>query len=79
MVTASNAANLYSNTQHRYLGAAVIQGLVGFSLDYNKFMLKLGYEISDWFNQCQIFNNTAVVQNNDLVLQGLTLKLTYVF
>jgi len=79
VVTASNATNLYTNAGHRYLGAAVIQGLIGFSFDYKSYMLSIGYEISDWFNQCQVFSDASGTQNNDLILQGLTLQLTYSF
>lgn len=40
-------------------------------------MVKVAYEVSDWFNQYQVFDNTTGARNNDLVLQGLTVGLNY--
>ena len=33
-----------------------------------------GYEINDWLNQCQIFDDATGPHNNDLILQGLTVS-----
>jgi hypothetical protein len=64
---------------NRQFGSLSLQALVGFGLDYKDFSIKAGYEINDWFNQCQIFDNDTGGHNNDLVLQGLTLSLSYRF
>ena len=56
----------------RDFGAITVQGLVGVSLDYHGYLVKVTYEVSDWFNQYQVFDNTTGARNNDLVLQGLT-------
>lgn len=58
-------------------GSLVLQGSIGFSADYHKLHLKLAYEIGDWFNQVQFFDNDTGTHNNDLILQGLTLGLAY--
>jgi hypothetical protein len=59
------------------MGSLALQGSVGFSVDYKKFNLKLAYEIGDWFNQVQFFDNDTGTHNNDLILQGVTLGLAY--
>lgn len=62
---------------NRNFGAFVIQALVGIQLDYKRCAIKLGYEISDWFNQYQVFDDGTGAHNNNLILQGLTLRLAY--
>ncbi|KTD31067.1 hypothetical protein Lmor_3174 [Legionella moravica] len=61
----------------RDLGALSLQGLVGIKMDYKKYSVKIGYEISDWFNQFQVFDNATGTHTNDLVLQGATLAFKY--
>ena len=61
----------------RDFGAVTVQGLVGVSLDYKGYVIKAAYEVSDWFNQYQVFDNTTGARNNDLVLQGLTVGLSH--
>lgn len=61
----------------RDFGALAFQGLVGINLDYKCFSMKLGYEISDWFNQYQVYDNDTGAHSNDLILQGLTLGISY--
>jgi Legionella pneumophila major outer membrane protein precursor len=60
-------------------GALVLQGSIGFGLDYKRFSAKLAYEMGDWFNQAQYFDNDTGSHSNDLILQGLTLGLAYDF
>ncbi len=62
---------------HRDLGALTLQAMMGFGFDYKKLSMKLGYEISDWFNQCQIYDDATGPHHNDLILQGVTLKVSY--
>ena len=61
------------------MGAVTLQSSIGFKLDYKKLQLKLAYEMNDWRDQCQFFDNDTGAHNNDLVLQGLTLGVNYSF
>jgi hypothetical protein len=61
----------------RDLGAIALEGLVGINVDYKNYSMKIGYEISDWFNQFQVFDNATGTHTNDLVLQGATLAFKY--
>lgn len=69
----------------RNLGAFMLQGLIGIRFDCNfdkdrsHFSMKIGYELEDWFNQYQVFDNLTGGQNNDLILQGLTVDLRFDF
>lgn len=65
------------NVGKRDLGALSLQGLVGINVDYKNYSIKIGYEISDWFNQFQVFDNATGTHSNDLVLQGATLAFKY--
>lgn len=59
------------------MGALALQGSIGLALDYKKLNVRLAYEINDWLNQVQFFDNDTGTHNNDLILQGATLALTY--
>lgn len=59
------------------MGAITLQGAIGVVVEYKKVTAKLVYEISDWFNQSQYFDNDTGSHNNDLILQGLTLGIAY--
>lgn len=61
------------------MGAITLQGAMGFKVDYKQLQIKLTYEINDWRDQCQFFDNDTGAHNNDLVLQGLTLGVSYRF
>lgn len=65
------------NVGKRDLGAMSLQGLVGINIDYKNYSVKFGYEVSDWFNQFQVFDNATGTHSNDLVLQGATLAFKY--
>ncbi len=56
----------------RDFGALTFQVLVGLHLEYGRWSAMAGYEINDWLNQCQIFDDATGPHNNDLLLQGLT-------
>lgn len=75
----SNFTTLHINNGKRSFGSLTLQGLLGIKLDYNCFSAKLGYEISDWFNQYQVLDDGTGAHNNDLILQGITLRLSYTF
>lgn len=63
----------------RNFGALALEGSLGFTLNYRCFSVKLGYEIMNWFNQCQIYDNDSGPNNEDLLLQGITLGLRIPF
>ena len=71
----------FTKVRDRNFGALMLQGLMGIGFDVNfdkdqsHFSMKLGYEIEDWFNQYQVFDNATGTHNNDLILQGLTLDM----
>ena len=58
----------------RDFGAVTFQALIGIELKYRHWSATAGYEINDWLNQCQIFDDATGPHNNDLVLQGLTVN-----
>lgn len=76
---------IYVKTFDRNFGSLVLHSFMGFGWDCNfdhnrsHVGLKLGYEIEDWLNQCQIFSDTSGSQNNDLILQGLSAGLNFDF
>lgn len=63
----------------RNMGAPVLQAEMGLKFNYHQLAFKVGYEINDWFNQNQLFDNDTGTHSNDLILQGLTVGLTYLF
>ena len=76
---------IYVKTLNRNFGSFMLHSFIGFGWDYNfnhdryHFGMKLGYEIEDWLNQCQIFTDASVSQNNELILQGLNFGLHFDF
>jgi hypothetical protein len=80
----NNAASPTPNTiiagiASRNFGAVAFQGSIGVNWDYKSLSMKLGYEINDWLNQCQFFDDATGGHNNDLILQGMTFNLAYHF
>lgn len=71
--------NIAVTGSNPHMGAVTLQGAIGFKFDYKKLQVKLAYEINDWRDQCQFFDNDTGAHNNDLILQGLTLGITYKF
>jgi hypothetical protein len=63
----------------RDFGAVTFQAMIGIELKYGCWSVTTGYEIHDWLNQCQIFDDATGPHNNDLVLQGLTLNVKCTF
>lgn len=68
---------LYINVGSRNFSSFAVQALLGIGVEYKHLSMKLGYEISDWFNQYQVLDDGTGAHNNDLILQGLTLNLVY--
>lgn len=79
------ATIIYTKTTPRSFGSFMLHCFAGLGWDVNfdndraHFAFKLGYEIEDWFNQCQIFTDINGAQNNDLILQGLSASLGFDF
>lgn len=75
-LTQNNAAPPFEvQVGKRDFGAPTLEGLLGIGLDYSNVILIAGYEIADWFNQYQVFDDGTGAHNDDLLLQGLTVKL----
>lgn len=79
MTNAHPPKTLYVSGVSHNMGALTLQSLLGIKIEHKKFAIKLAYEINDWFNQSQFFDNDTGTHNNDLILQGLTLGLVYHF
>ncbi len=82
--TTTNASILFQShfdvpIHDRHFGALTFQAIAGVNLNYRHWNVAAGYEINDWLNQCQIFDDATGPHNNDLITQGLTLKLSYGF
>jgi len=61
----------------RHIGALATQAILGLHFNHKDLSIKLGYEIMDWFEQCQFFDNGTGAHSNNLVLQGYTFRLSY--
>ncbi len=70
---------------NRNFGSFVLQGLMGFKWEFNfdressHLAFKLGYEVQDWLDQYQVFDNLTGGHDNDLILQGLTFDVRFDF
>ena len=63
----------------RDFGALAFQAMIGLHLCYRNWNATAGYEFNDWLNQCQTFDDATGPHNNDLVLQGVSIRVTYGF
>jgi len=61
----------------RNFGALTFQVMAGVHLKYGNWNATAGYEINDWLNQCQIFDDATGPHNNDLIVQGLSARVGY--
>lgn len=79
------SSDINVKTSERNFGSFVLHSFLGIGWDYTiksgkiHYSLKLGYEIEDWFNHCQLFTNTSGSQKNDLIFQGCNLSLNCAF
>lgn len=67
-----------TKVKDRNFGALMLQGAIGLRFDYccpSTFSIQAGYEIEDWLNHYQIFDNGTGGHSNELILQGFTLRL----
>jgi hypothetical protein len=81
---ATNATDQSTTTQvvpiaDRHFGALMFQAMLGLHLNYRNWNATAGYEINDWLNQCQMFDDATGPHNNDLIVQGLSVRISYVF
>lgn len=72
LIQSNSTQKSYLHLGKRNMGAFEVQGLLGVGLDYKNYSLKLGYEVADWFNQYQVFDNGSGTQTVDLILQGVS-------
>lgn len=75
----NSSGTVIVNVANRDVGSLGLQGMMGAGLNYKNFSMKLAYELSDWTNQCQFFDDETGTKNTDLYLQGLTLSFSYKF
>jgi hypothetical protein len=80
-VTTNNngASDFNIPIDNRDFGALTFQAMVGMNFKCGNWSAEAGYEINDWLNQCQIFDDATGPHNNDLVLQGLSARVGYRF
>lgn len=64
---------------NRDFGALTFQAVIGLHLNYGNWNATAGYEFNDWLNQCQIFDDATGPHNNDLIVHGLTIRVSYGF
>lgn len=60
----------------RHFGALTFQAMAGVNFRLGRWIATAGYEFNDWLNQCQIFDDATGPHNNDLVIQGLTVRIS---
>ena len=51
--------------------------MIGLNFNYRNWNATAGYEFNDWLNQCQIFDDATGPHNNDLIVQGLSIRVSY--
>lgn len=83
IVDVQNGATTVTNKSiivpDRDFGAVTFQTLVGVEWRHHGWSAALGYELNNWLNQCQIFDDATGAHNNDLILQGLTIRVALAF
>lgn len=79
VLNATSGATMHTIVGTRNFGAFAAQALMGLNFDYDNFTMNFGYELIDWFNQYQVFDDDTGGHNNDLILQGLNLGMIYRF
>ena len=63
----------------RRYGAVTFQAMIGVTLKRGNWDLSVGYELNDWLNQYQVFDDGTGPHNGDLILQGLNARLLHRF
>ena len=77
--TNQTPSNFAVPIKDRQFGAVAFQAMAGLNLQYANWNVMAGYEMNDWLNQCQIFDDATGAHNNDLIVQGLTVRVSYGF
>lgn len=75
----SNNRTIIISNKNRNQASLGFESALGLSLDYQNWSFIFSYEMSDWLNQFQIFDDGTGGHSNDLVLQGLTAGVIYQF
>lgn len=78
LVDSSNRT-IVINTHSRNQASLGFETAIGIDFVYQNLSLKLGFEMIDWLNQFQIFDDGTGGHSNDLVLQGFTFGFHYWF
>lgn len=71
----STGSDITIETGNHKFGSLSVQAVVGASYVYKNIAATLSYELNDWFDQGQIFDDATGGHMNDLILQGLNLKI----
>lgn len=79
VATASNGKRFITRVDRRNSGAVALQGFAGLRVNWAQTALRLGYEIADWIDQYQVFDDGTGTHNSDLILQGISLGIFYQF
>lgn len=75
----SNNRTIVISNNNRNQASLGFETTLGLKWIYQNWSIKFSYEMSEWLNQFQIFDDGTGGHSNDLVLQGLTLGLVYQF
>ncbi|BBO36330.1 Lpg1974 family pore-forming outer membrane protein [Lacipirellula parvula] len=68
-------SNYVVDVDSRDFGALAFQAILGLNMKYGRWTGTVGYELNDWLNQGQFFDDATGPHDNDLLLQGLTARL----
>ncbi|HEU5282140.1 MAG TPA: Lpg1974 family pore-forming outer membrane protein [Gammaproteobacteria bacterium] len=77
-VSPSPSAPIDLGLGNRNMSALTVGASVGAAYQYQAFKAVLSYEINDWFDQGQMFDNATGAHNNNLIFQGAVLSLAWV-
>jgi hypothetical protein len=72
-----NHGQIIIDVANRRFGALNVHSSMGARAVVDQFSIKLLYELNDFFNQCQIFDDATGPHNNNLILQGITAQVSW--
>ncbi len=75
----NNNRTILIENKNRNQASVGFETALGLKWNYQNWSLNFSYEMSDWLNQFQIFDDGTGGHSNDLVLQGLRAGFTYQF
>lgn len=73
-IVPSTSADIDIDIDNRDFGSLSLQGVLAIGVDYKNMSLSLNYELQDWYNQLQFFDNGTGGHDNDLYFHGLSLN-----